>query len=77
VQRWEYLVAMSDVAGHGGERVRIVNHRELPDWESGPRVVDQLNQFGAEGWELVSHLEATRPDGMMIGGRYIFKRPAQ
>ena len=51
MQRYEYRELVTDV--QEGTRVRYVDD-EQPDWRKGPRMVEYLNQLGAEGWELVS-----------------------
>ncbi len=52
MQRYEYRELVTDM--QGWTRVRYVDGHEQPDWQTGPRMVDYLNQLGAEGWDLVS-----------------------
>src|SRR4051812_9230564 len=59
--RWEYLHAVTDHVANGAERlVRWVNEEEIEDWEGGPPLINYLNSWGSDGWELVSLLETVQ-----------------
>lgn len=76
MQQWEYLIVEIETPDHGRDRVRTVNHRELPDWEHGQDLADHFDQFGAEGWELASDTYYPAPTGGTGGWEtMIFKRP--
>lgn len=70
MQRWEYLVVAIDLAGGDRPLVRWINGVEVESWKQGGQLHERLNQFGAEGWELVTtELFGTRVP------RMVFKRP--
>src|SRR3954469_24013280 len=59
--RWEYLQAVTDHVDDGAvQLVRWVNEVEISDWEEGPPLIDYLNSWGSDGWELVSLLETVQ-----------------
>jgi hypothetical protein len=58
---------------------RVITHRTESDPEVGAIVMDkyrlkELNDFGAEGWELVSVVPVSRED-VLFAVTYVFKRP--
>jgi hypothetical protein len=54
MQQWEYMTVASDLAGGDRPLVRWINGAEVENWKQGPQLHERLNQFGADGWELVT-----------------------
>jgi len=74
---WEYMTVVVVVQyGGAGEadlwRARYINGVEVDNWKASPPVYQLMNQWGAEGWELVNITPV--PTGNLF--RMIFKRPS-
>jgi hypothetical protein len=70
MRRWEYLTLGVD---ERGGRVRLKSGEAIPDWRNGPRLEEQLNQAGEQGWELVGF----EPRLGLSFTLYVFKRPKE
>jgi hypothetical protein len=70
LQRYEYRELITE--RQAGTRVWYVDDHEQPDWQKGPRIVEYLNQLGAEGWELVSVCAHSGPWNNRL---YTLRRP--
>jgi hypothetical protein len=70
MRRWEYLTLGVD---ERGGRVRLKSGEAIPDWRNGPRLEEQLNQAGEQGWELVGF----EPRLELSFTLYVFKRPKE
>lgn len=60
---------------------KLVTHPSVQTREGGLPEVDlarvgELNRLGAEGWELVTALPVSNPDGFSAV-TYVFKRPRE
>jgi hypothetical protein len=80
MKKWEYLEVQPATPFGGGLKAMVVNRRELRNWEQGPDFHEYINQLGAEGWELVTVVQASRLVVMKGKGEsylYVFKREVQ
>lgn len=67
MNHWEYLVVRIDLAGGDRPLVRWVNGQEVENWKQSPPIWDRLNEYGAEGWELIGfELFGTRHTSMVL-----------
>ncbi len=66
MQKWEYLFIPLQITAHKNQLYPFAQHgKELPNWENGPTLSQYFNQYGEQGWELISVEDRV----------YIFKRP--
>lgn len=75
--RWEYMTVIVAVQYGGAAeadlwRARFINGQEVENWKASPPVTQLMNQWGADGWELIGITPV--PSGNLY--RMIFKRPA-
>lgn len=68
MQKWEYMYAnIQTTYDKGKPMVHAVDGFELGNWKKGNTISEWLNQYGAEGWELVTR----------EGASFFFERPKQ
>jgi len=81
MQKWEYTFITCDSPEFQIEgwkrKPRWVDGQELRDWKNGPWIYEFSNQYGDEGWELVSAVINRAIDATSDNPLYIFKRPKQ
>lgn len=66
MQKWEYLFLKAQFnIDKGAYHLYWLNDVEVRDWKRAPSPGEFLDQYGAQGWELVSR----------EGAELIFKRP--
>lgn len=82
MQKWEYLY----VIAIGGTVVRIQEYRNqvlfpipnmLDEAHVGPDLIDFLNEFGREGWEVVTGMSSAFKEGERALIHLILKRPLE
>ena len=69
MQKWEYMTLQL-----------VMNEKENLVWydaaENGSNVAERLNEFGAEGWELVG-VDSRSLSGITIRTAFYLKRPIE
>jgi hypothetical protein len=58
MQKWEYLSLVADLDSKHYWHPKVIDGKEIENWEKGADLSQYIKQLGDEGWELISeHLD--------------------